>query len=186
MRAVAKRQREYITGRQLARTALAQLGVPPRPIVTQADRSPAWPQGIVGSISHTNTWCAVAMASSCDFATIGLDIEEDVPLDLDLLRTVCVRSELDWLRRLPPDEAGRKAKIVFSAKEACYKAQYPLTGQFLDFDAFSVRLTPETRQWRATFEPGKRPTSCPWPWFEGRWVNRPGLVGSLVAVTQSG
>ena len=35
---------------------------------------------------------------------------------------------------------GRLARAIFSAKECVFKAQYPLTGSMLGFDAFGIDL----------------------------------------------
>ena len=61
-KAVEKRRAEFGTARVCARRALAQLGFPPMPLVPNKDRSPVWPQGVVGSITHTRGYCAVIVA----------------------------------------------------------------------------------------------------------------------------
>src|SRR5437763_335927 len=63
-RAVPKRRAEFATGRVCARQALERLGVAVGPLLPHPDRSPAWPPGIVGSISHTDGYCAVAVAEA--------------------------------------------------------------------------------------------------------------------------
>lgn len=102
-RAVAKRRREFTTGRLLARTALEKLGIEAQPIGRGSDRSPVWPSDTVGLISHTDSWCAVAVARSTDVLALGIDVENDAPLLARLLEIVCVPQELEWLSSHPPD-----------------------------------------------------------------------------------
>ncbi len=52
--AVEKRQVEFSTARVLARRALYELGVSPQSLCPNDDRSPRWPAGIIGSITHTD------------------------------------------------------------------------------------------------------------------------------------
>ena len=60
--AVDKRQREFATGRRLAHGLLTELGVGGGPLLPGRDRAPIWPDGVVGTISHSRAWCVVAAA----------------------------------------------------------------------------------------------------------------------------
>ncbi len=151
-RAVEKRRREYAAGRFLAREAAAILGVDDLVLVNDERRAPIWPEGIVGSITHTRTWCAAAVARSSELRAVGIDVEQDTPLKPNLWDTVCTRKELAWLADQRESERGWLGKALFSAKEAAYKAQYLLTQQFLGFHAMSVEIDPHAGVWRATFE----------------------------------
>lgn len=130
-RAVPKRRAEFLTVRDCARVALAELGGPVGELVPNPDRSPRWPAGFVGSLSHSSELCAAVVARTRDAASLGLDLELDGPLDEALHATVCTRAERRRLEALPRVRAGLVAKRLFSAKEAFYKCQYPLTGTFL-------------------------------------------------------
>jgi hypothetical protein len=55
--AVAKRRAEFAAGRVCARSALAELGAPLAPLGVRPDRSPDWPAGLTGSITHTQGFC---------------------------------------------------------------------------------------------------------------------------------
>ena len=184
-RAVPKRQREFAVGRLLARSALERLGVGPLAIPARTDRSPEWPQGIAGSISHSRTWSAAAVANSERVVALGIDVEEDEPLESRLVDRVCLPSEREWLASLPADERGVFAKIVFSAKEATYKAQFPWTGRVLEFESVAIRIDAERATWRATFEDGERPPGCPWCSVTGRWSRRNGRIATAVAAFAS-
>lgn len=139
-RAVDKRRAEFATARVQARYALAQLGVEPCPLVPHQDRSPHWPPGIRGSISHTAGCSIVAVTRAPEVAALGVDIEEDTPLPADLVPMVCTSQERLWLDGFGAEERGWLGKLTFSAKEAFYKCQYGVTQTLLDFDEVQLRM----------------------------------------------
>jgi 4'-phosphopantetheinyl transferase EntD len=138
--AVPRRLAEFHAGRAAARAAMVALSLPPRPVPMGPDRAPLWPAGITGSISHCATACVAAVGLGSIWAGIGVDIEEDTPLEPLMVAEVCTKAERIWLGGQPPAERGLMAKLVFCAKEATYKAQYPLTGQLFGFDALEIRI----------------------------------------------
>ena len=133
--AVAKRQREFALGRACARAALARLGHGKAALGRKADGAPLWPDGIVGSISHTQTH-AVALAAPAEaFRGLGVDVEQEGRVTPALYRHLFDSEERAQLAGMP--EAGRHtlAALLFSAKEACCKiwltrheASQPFTG----------------------------------------------------------
>ena len=143
-RAVAKRRREFQAGRHCARRALETLGVQGAVIPAGPDRAPCWPAGFVGSITHTgkleDAFAAAAVARSVDFQAVGLDAEQAEPLAEELMNRVLTEGERRMLSREPASDQGLLAKLVFSAKEAFYKCQYPLTLQFLGFHDVELEL----------------------------------------------
>ncbi|MBN2717089.1 MAG: 4'-phosphopantetheinyl transferase superfamily protein [Deltaproteobacteria bacterium] len=134
-RAVLKRRVEFSTGRQLAREALAELGIAAAPIPANTDRSPVWPDNVVGAITHCNSWCAAGVAFKNDIRYLGMDIEEYLlrKMDAGMIDHICVPEERDWLSSYRGDMRRRAAMAVFSAKEAWYKAGFPTAQTFLDF-----------------------------------------------------
>ncbi|WP_411851385.1 4'-phosphopantetheinyl transferase family protein [Stenotrophomonas sp. LGBM10] len=137
--AVDKRQREYAAGRQLFRQLLAGRAEAAAPLINDTDRVPLWPAGIVGAITHCDTLCAVALASSNDTAGLGIDLEPARPLPVDVHRLVLREAEHAGLRDLPPAWRELGATLTFCAKEALYKALYPSTREFLDFQQVELR-----------------------------------------------
>ena len=150
--AAASRQREFATGRVCAREVLARAGIVGFPLLRNGDRTPVWPEGIVGSISHTREACVVAVARRRDFLGIGLDIEAEESLEPDLWPMVCTGTELQWLATRASTERGRLAKAIFSAKECTYKCLYPVIGIPLEFDDVEIDLDLESRRFRATLD----------------------------------
>ncbi|WLR94988.1 4'-phosphopantetheinyl transferase family protein [Shinella zoogloeoides] len=139
--AIARRRHEFATGRACARDAIGQLGRPPMPLPMGRDRAPLWPDGLVGSISHSRSHCAAAAALRSDgFLALGLDIEEAEPLDEDFAEEICTPQERAWLAGQPSHHRGLLLKALFSAKECAYKCQYALSGALLDFQDLAVDM----------------------------------------------
>ncbi|WP_323781269.1 4'-phosphopantetheinyl transferase family protein [Thalassovita sp.] len=138
--AVPKRLREFAAGRAAARTALFELGLPQVAIPAGADRSPIWPEGFTGSISHTETICMAVATKIQNCKAIGLDIEPAEPLSSDIWDIVLTNEEHNLLRLLPEKLGGIQAKKIFSIKEATYKAQYPVSNMLFDFQTLHVDL----------------------------------------------
>lgn len=146
--AAQTRVEQFTAGRVCSRVALSRLGLTKStPIPRGEDRAPIWPPGFVGSISHTDSWCAAAVARASDVRSIGIDLEAASPLKPSLWRRVCTPKEREWLSELA--DPGLSGKILFSAKESVYKCQYPITSTFLGFHA--VELEIEEGSFRAMF-----------------------------------
>jgi 4'-phosphopantetheinyl transferase EntD len=139
-RAVRKRAEEFAAGRLCARRALMEFGIEDFPLRMRENRTPAWPGGIAGSITHTKEYCAVVVAKRGACRSIGLDAEIVCRVTPDLWKHICTDQELDWLSTLPEADRPNCAALIFSAKEAFYKCQYDLTGEFLDFQDLQLDL----------------------------------------------
>ncbi|WP_319777247.1 4'-phosphopantetheinyl transferase superfamily protein [Maridesulfovibrio sp.] len=138
--AIDERKAEFCGGRICAHQALKKLGVLQGQILQNKDRSPLWPENVVGSISHTKGYCAAAVACARELKGIGLDLEIDSPLDWKLSGLVCSTNELARLKAYPPNERCKLAKIIFSVKEAAFKCQFPSTKEFIDYNQAEISL----------------------------------------------
>jgi enterobactin synthetase component D / holo-[acyl-carrier protein] synthase len=182
-RAVDKRRREFTTARACARQALAQLGERRQAIPSGLRGAPQWPTGVVGSITHCDGYRACAVARATDFATLGIDAERNEPIPVGVLADIALPPERESLRRLMHDQPGvRWDRLLFSAKEAVYKAWYPLAGRWLGFEDALVAIdTAGTFSARLLVDGpplgGRQLTG-----FEGRWLARDGLVLAATAV----
>lgn len=170
--AVPARVAEFTAGRLAARRALAALGHPAAAIPAGPDRAPCWPEGLAGSIAHAQ---GVAVAAVRRGAPLGLDVEADAGLEPDLWPLICDPAEL---AALPAGDRGRAVRLVFAAKEAVYKAQYPLTGRLIGFDA--VRVTLEEDGFVARLRQGVGPLPEGYR-LRGRILRAGGLVLAGVA-----
>ncbi len=151
--AVAKRRHEFAAGRRCARTLLARLGHPHYALLRNDDRTPRWPAGLVGSISHSDSLCVVAVARSGDAASLGVDVETDAALEAELWPKICSPRELDGaLGALSEAERGRVVKLLFSAKEATYKSVYPLVRKVFGFHAVEIQVDWESRRFTARLD----------------------------------
>jgi 4'-phosphopantetheinyl transferase EntD len=126
------RQREFAVGRACARRALRELGHPADAIPRGVQGSPCWPAGFIGSITHTDGYCAAAVAKLTDFLALGIDAERVSAVELDLQDLICTERERRLLRSLGT-QAETAIAAIFSAKESFYKAWFPLTKQWLGF-----------------------------------------------------
>jgi 4'-phosphopantetheinyl transferase EntD len=184
-KAVEKRQREFALGRRLAREGLARLGIAPTAIPMGADRSPEWPAGVVGSITHTKTWCAAAVARADAFVGVGLDVEMAEDLAHKLWDSICTPRDLAWLDARPVGERARLAKAIFSAKESAYKAQYLVTRTYLGFMAMSVELDVDAGTFVATFEQPSGDTFVPGDVLRGRVRWTRDVVATAVVIERA-
>jgi 4'-phosphopantetheinyl transferase EntD len=139
-RAVPKRAQEFAAGRLCARRALAEFGITGFAVRAAPDRQPLWPDPLVGSITHTTGFCAAVVAERTRFALLGIDTEIAGAVKAELWPSICVPAELGWIEALPQEQRTRAAALIFSAKEAFYKCQYPRTGESLSFS--DLRIVP--------------------------------------------
>lgn len=126
------RQLEYLAGRICATTALGGIGINNVQVGSNADRSPIWPVGCTGSISHKRQR-AVAVANK-QYGLLGVDVEMLMkPASAEkIARKIINDAEVKRMADGPYDFA-KSLTVVFSAKEALYKAIYPRVKRYLPF-----------------------------------------------------
>lgn len=134
--AVNKRRAEFLAGRLCAHRALFILNGKGGFPATRKDRAPQWPQGCVGSITHSDTWAAALVAHQNNYLGLGLDIERRLSNTggHKLAGGIFTAGESARLARLPPEQLGLMVTLTFSLKESLFKALYPLVGKFLYFE----------------------------------------------------
>ncbi|MTK01456.1 4'-phosphopantetheinyl transferase superfamily protein [Micromonospora sp. CP22] len=176
-RAVESRRRDFTAGRVCARRAMAALGLPPVAVPAAADRSPVWPTGTVGTITHTHGYCAAAVARREEIRAVGMDAEQHRELSAGVRRLICLPEEDEQIARLPTDVFW--PAVVFSAKETVYKVWHPVVGTWLDFHDALVRLDPEAGTFTARIAPARvaeAPVDHPPALVTGRFAVEAGLV----------
>jgi 4'-phosphopantetheinyl transferase EntD len=174
---VGKRRREFATVRWCARTALAELGVRPAPLVPGERGAPRWPDGFVGSMTHCEGLRAAAVASRHDVVTLGIDAEPDAALPDGVLRVVALPDELRALPRGGPVSWDR---LLFCTKEATYKAWFPLARRFLGFDEATVAIDESGTFTVRLLVPGPRVGDAEMTGFTGHWIAEDGLLAAAV------
>ena len=183
-RAAAKRRQEFTTARDCARRALAALGVAAVPVLPGERGAPRWPAGLVGSITHCSGYRAAAVARASQLLTLGLDAEPDAALPEGVLPRVTSPAERARLRALAAAAPGTSwDRLLFSAKEATYKAWFPLTGRWLGFEDADVTIGPADGTFRARLlVPGPVLGGAPLAAFPGRWLAADGLLVTAVTL----
>jgi len=137
-RAVPKRVREFAAGRLCARRALAEFGISDFALRVADDRQAVWPHAMVGSITHTAGLCAAVVAERARILGVGLDTEVVGHVNPEIWPRICAPGELAWIDSLPAASQAAAVTLIFSAKEAFYKCQYPLAGEPLGFHDVTV------------------------------------------------
>jgi 4'-phosphopantetheinyl transferase EntD len=189
-RAVDKRRREFTAVRACARRAMEKLGVPPQPVLPGERGAPQWPDGLTGSMTHCEGYCAAALVRADDLASLGIDAEPHAPLPEGVLAAVALPAETARHERLTSERPDvHWDRLLFSAKESVYKAWFPLTRTWLDFSEADIDLTAEAPgpgapgAFRARLlVPGPVVGGRRLGHFEGRWTVRRGLVATAVTV----
>lgn len=133
--AVLKRRLEFAAGRHAARVALRTLGRTPMAIGKGDFGQPLWPEGVLGSITHTEHLALALTTTDSNANGIGLDLELVKRFRPDLAEAVLTPSELEKCER-QIDLAA-----YFSAKEATYKAIFPTLGKVVGFQDVELSFT---------------------------------------------
>jgi 4'-phosphopantetheinyl transferase EntD len=194
--AVAGRQGDYLGVRDCARTALISLGLAPERIGTGPRREPIWPPGVVGSLTHCAGYRAAAVARAGSMHSVGIDAEPHEPLPEGVLETVGLPEEVRAVAALERDDPRTHwSRLLFCAKEAVYKAWFPLTGEWLGFEEASVSIETTGHNLRRHHQglhggrfsarllrPGPSVDDVPLTCFEGRWTVASGLIATAVLV----
>jgi 4'-phosphopantetheinyl transferase EntD len=157
----ANRLEEFTAGRLCARDALGEFGLGGFAVRRNADRSPLWPETIVGSITHTIGFCGAVVGLRERFAGLGVDAEIVARVTPDIWLQALTPPDIARISSLAATERERAAAIIFSAKESFYKCQFGVTRCWLDYRDVSVELVSEARDYgtflvRAATADGRR------------------------------
>ncbi|KPV93644.1 4'-phosphopantetheinyl transferase Npt [Pseudoalteromonas sp. P1-9] len=135
-RSVAKRQAEFLSGRVMAQQALSQLGKKDISVTIGKNRSPVWPNDILGSISHTDTKAICIVGYKSLNSYIGCDIENYVKnkMKFEVFAQIINQDEKKLIEHSHL-EKNIAAILTFSAKESLFKALYPEVKRYFDFTA---------------------------------------------------
>jgi enterobactin synthetase component D len=142
--ATAKRHSEFIAGRYCAIQAIKRLCYKPisvgqSQVTMQPDRSPLWPEGIIGSISHSSERAIAVVGSARDYVGLGIDCE-NLPTDTaspDITDLVLKPREQALLLARDQDYPFLLT-LAFSAKESLFKALFPSVSALTNLHDFSI------------------------------------------------
>lgn len=183
-RAVPARRAEFTTVRLCARQGLAELGLPPVPLVPGKRGAITWPDGVSGSMTHCAGFRAAAVAYTKVTASLGIDAEPNLPLPEGVLEVISRPREaagLAELSRYRPDVCWDR--LLFSAKESVFKTWYPLTGRELDFEEAELDFDPDAGTFSARLlVPGPEVAGRRHDILPGRWLVGRGFVLTAIAL----
>jgi 4'-phosphopantetheinyl transferase EntD len=182
--AVESRQREYAAVRSCARACLERLGYAPVPILPGIGGAPMWPAGVLGSMTHCAGYAAAAVAPVSRISAVGIDAEPDAPLPdgvLELVATPAERERFAVTQREP--DGPNWDRLLFSAKEAVYKAWFPLAGEWLDHQEAEIIFDEHHQTFTALlFRDGLTVNGHHIHQLHGRWIRQQEIL--LTAVVQ--
>jgi 4'-phosphopantetheinyl transferase EntD len=167
-RAVDKRRREFVTTRNCAREALSKLGMEPVAILRGDNGEPLWPRQIVGSLQ---------------VRSLGIDAEPHEPLPEGVLDHVSIEPEREVLTSR--NSAVHWDRLLFCAKEATYKAWFPLAKRWLGFEDAHITFE-QTGEGTGTFRSELLVDGAtvdggqPLLGFDGRWLVQDGLIVTAI------
>ena len=144
------RNQEYLLGRLAIKDALGSLGYPPTWIERDPlTKSPVWPEGITGSLSHSSGLALAVVGDSPPILGLGVDLEKaNRTIDLGIERHICAQDESDDLRSLHPENHAIRLLLTFSAKESLYKCFFgKIPRDLLRFKKVSLKW--ESSKWTA-------------------------------------
>ena len=104
---------------------------------------PTWPNGLIGSMTHCNSYCAAAVASSQVCNAIGIDAEPNRSLTPGVLDRIASSTECEhvqYLHALHPHISFDR--LLFSIKKSIYKAVFSNSGDSLRFKDVRVLVNP--------------------------------------------
>jgi 4'-phosphopantetheinyl transferase EntD len=182
--ALPTRRREYAAVRSCARACLERLGYARVPILPGVGGAPTWPAGVQGSMTHCTGYAAAAVGPHPRISAIGIDAEPDAPLPDGVLDLVATPAEQDRLAATRPAADGPNwDRLLFSAKEAVYKAWFPLVGEWLDHQDAEIHFHPHEATFTALLSRdglivNGRQIRC----LHGRWIRKRGILITAVVL----
>ena len=193
-----RRRAEYASVRDCAREALRGEGIAPAAIVKGQRGAPIFPPNVVGAMTHTDGLRAAAIARHERFRSLGVDAEPHEGLPPGVLDAVSLPSEREWVSAVLAGEPElRVDKLLFSAKEATYKAWFPLTRRWLGFEDAELTFDTEDLERsdagmrargafssRILITPDVIDGGSPLHVLRGRWAIEAGFVVAAIAVEQ--
>ena len=184
-RSVPKRRNEFVTVRHCARVAMEQLGVPPSPILKGEKGEPQWPRGVVGSLTHCEGYRAAVVGRSEVARSVGIDAEPHGVLPDRVLEAISLPDERREIAALPG--GLHWDRILFCAKEATYKAWFPLTQRWLGFEDAHISFEVDSDGSAGSFvsriliDPAAR-SGPPLTEPSGRWTVAGGLALTAIVL----
>jgi 4'-phosphopantetheinyl transferase EntD len=120
---------------------LNRLGFPSVPIRVGENREPLFPPGVSGSITHSGNCCSAAVVRIGAVRAIGIDVEANTALDYAVARQILNQGELLHARSHSRHGNCCAEVLMFSLKEAFFKAAFPICKRYIDFSEVEIQLS---------------------------------------------
>ena len=141
------RRGQFAAGRAAARRAMLAIGLEAAPVLRGEAREPLWPAGVCGSITHAGDVAAAVVGRSDRFRGLGIDLEEHDRVTPTVHPKRFTPGERGSFDRADPRLPG----LLFSAKEAGYKATFPTGRRFIGFHEAEVDVDWSSRTFRLRY-----------------------------------
>lgn len=143
-----RRRQGYASARCSAHQALRRRGASPAPIGRAESGAPLWPAGVRGSLTHSAELAAACVVGASH--SVGIDIEHTGRMSPGAAERVLTSEERSTLD-LTETSGLERATLIFSAKEAVYKAIYPLVGIYIGYREVCLEIDPDRQQFSARY-----------------------------------
>lgn len=135
--AVRKRQAEYVASRWLVSKLFETVGIHNFQLLNRSDRSPIWPTGIIGSLSHHDHKIFAVIDKRAKW--VGNDIERILSDHKAAeLRSLIMTLEELALLNASGLSLSQATTLAFSIKETVYKAVYPDVQTLFGFEQVTI------------------------------------------------
>ena len=180
---VEARRREYAAVRSCARACLERLGYPAGSDPARCGRCTHLAGRDTGQHDPLHRLGRSRGRYRPTDLTIGIDAEPDAPLPDGVLGLIATAAEHDHLAAVHGPDDPNWDRLLFSAKEAVYKAWFPLVGEWLDHHDVEISFDPQHRTFTALLSRddlilnGRHIHQ-----LHGRWIRERGIVLTAVVL----
>ena len=176
--AVPRRRGEYLAGRWCARNAVRSLFPDFTGQIGRDGAAPAWPAGVVGSITHTGGFACAAVASPA--SVLGVGIDSETIGDAERIRAIRDGATASGEERDPKMDEALHYTLVFSAKESLFKCLFPAVRRMFWYEEARITPCPTTGTFRATLLVDLSAELCRGRSFDGTFRATDRLVHTAV------
>jgi enterobactin synthetase component D / holo-[acyl-carrier protein] synthase len=150
-----KRQREFHAGRSAAANVLMRLGAADTNVTIGPRRTPVWPAGFVGSITHDDDIAIAAATRMVPVVGIGIDIEQVDRFSEHLAERIGAEAEFGLWRERREHPIAHAGIALFSLKESVFKCLHGAVGRYFDFRDVEVYRVDSVLRMRAMGDDGR-------------------------------
>lgn len=176
------RQQEYLAGRFCAFEAAKLLDIELGSLPSGPKREPLWPSSLVGSISHTKELAVAWVDLKSQSLSLGVDVENLISEEKyrELAKQVASNEEIQLLDS--QESPSLNFTLLFSAKEALFKALYPLCHHYIDFKEVEW-LGVDGENWEIRLASSRSEIMTLNRVYRGQWQKGQGLVMTSIRLS---